>query len=133
MSIEANKQLARRFFDERWNNQNLDVYDELLAPSLDIARAKEWARSEHATFGTMQLSILDLIADDDQVAVHWHVAATHQGDFLGVAATGTSVSYQGITLLRIVEGKIVDDNAYWDNLSILQQLGVTIPSAHTAG
>jgi predicted ester cyclase len=55
--------------------------------------------------------------------VHWRVDATHQGDYLGVAATGKQVTYQGIALLRIADGKIVEDIAYWDNLSILQQLG----------
>lgn len=97
----------------------------MLAPSLDIKSAKEWARSEYATFGNMQFTILVIIAEGDHVALHWQVVATHQGDYLGVAATGKQVTYQGIALLRIADGKIVEDIAYWDNLSILQQLGAT--------
>ena len=124
LTYVTNKELVRRFFDERWNHGNLDVYDELLAPSLDIEAHKEWARSMHTTFGSIQLTILDLLAEGDQVAVHWRVAATHQGDYLGVAATGKRVTYQGIALLRIADGKIVEDQAYWDNLSILRQFGV---------
>jgi predicted ester cyclase len=131
VSTENNKELVRRFFDERWNHGNLDVYDELLAPSLDIAGAKEWARSMHATFGNIELTILDLLAEGDQVAVHWRFAATHQGDYLGVAATGKHVTYQGIALLRITDGKIVEDQAYWDNLSILQQFGVVTTPGQT--
>jgi predicted ester cyclase len=132
VSTENNKELVRRFFDERWNHGNLDVYDELLAPSLDIAGAKEWARSMYATFGNIELAILDLLAEGDQVAVHWRFAATHQGDYLGVAATGKHVTYQGIALLRITDGKIVEDQAYWDNLSILQQFGVVTTPGQTA-
>jgi len=123
MSTEENKELVRRFFDEPWNHGNFDVYDEMLAPSLDIGSEKEWARSMYATFGTMQFTIFDIIAEGDQVAVHWRVDAIHQGDYLGVAATGKPVSYQGIAWLRIADGKIVEDTGYWDNLSILQQLG----------
>jgi predicted ester cyclase len=123
MSIEENKALVNRFFDERWNHGNLDVYDELLAPSLDINSEKEWARSVYATFGNMRFTILGVIAEEDQVAVHWRVDATHHGDYLGVAATGKPVTYQGIAWLRVANSKIVEDIAYWDTLSILQQLG----------
>ena len=123
MSTQENKELVRRFFDERWNHGNFDVYDEMLAPGLDIKGEKEWAHSMYATFGNMRFTILDMIAEDDHVAVHWRVDATHQGAYLGVAATGKQVTYQGIALLRIADGKIVEDIAYWDNLSILQQLG----------
>jgi len=130
MSTEENKTLVRQFFEERWNHGNLAVYDEMLAPSLDIKGAKEWARSMYATFGNIELTILDLLAEGDQVAVHWRVAATHQGDYLGVPATGKPVTYQGIALLRVADGKIVEDLAYWDNLSILEQLGVTVPPEH---
>jgi steroid delta-isomerase-like uncharacterized protein len=123
MSTAENKELVRRYFDERWNKHNLDICDELLAPSVDIKDAKEFVRSFHAIFGNLQLTILDLLAEGNQVAVHWRVEGTHQGAYLGVAATGKPVTYQGIALLRVEDGKIVDDIAYWDNLSILQQLG----------
>src|SRR5215216_3397671 len=123
MSTEQNKELVRRFFDERWNHGNLDVYDEMLAPGLDIEGEKDWARSVHATFGNTRFTIFDIIAEGDQVAVHWRVDAIHQGDYLGVAATGKPVTYPGIAWLRIADGKIVEDTAYWDKLSILQQIG----------
>jgi steroid delta-isomerase-like uncharacterized protein len=122
MSIEENKEIVRRYFDERWNHNNLDICDELLAPG-DIEAAKEFVRSFHATFGDLRLTILDLLAEGNQVAAHWRIEGTHQGDYLGVPATGKPVTYQGIALLRIENGKIVDDIAYWDNLSILQQVG----------
>ena len=132
MSTAENKELVRRYFDERWNHYNLDICDELLAPNADIEGAKEFVRAEHAIFGKMHFTLLDLIAEDDQVAVHWRVDATHQGDFFGVAATGKPVTYQGIALLRIADGKIMDDVAYWDNQSILEQLGSVPPAGQAA-
>jgi predicted ester cyclase len=45
-----------------------------------------------------------------------------------VAATGKQVTFQGIALLRITDGKIVDDVAYWDNQSILEQIGAVPPA-----
>jgi len=126
--MEENKAIVRRYFDERWNHGNLAVCDELLAPS-DIEGAKAFVQSFRASFSNMQFTTLDLLGDDDQVAIHWKVTATHQGEYLGVAATGKPVTYQGMALLRVRNGKIVEDVAYLDNLDILKQLGVD-PTSH---
>ena len=129
MSTAENKELVRRYFDERWNHGSLDVCDELLSSSMDIEEQKEFVRAQHAALGNLHLTILDLLAEGDQVAIHWRIDGTHKGDFLGVAATGKPVTFQGIALLRITDGKIADDIAYWDNQSILEQLGAVPPTA----
>ena len=123
MSTAENKELVRRYFDERWNHGSLDVCDELLSSSMDIEEQKEFLRAQLAALGNLRLTILNLLAEGDQVAIHWRIDGTHKGDFLGVAATGKLVTFQGIAWLRIADGKIVEDTAYWDKLSILQQLG----------
>jgi len=128
MSTAENKELVRRYFDERWNHGSLDVCDELLSSSMDIEEQKEFVRAQHAALGNLHLTILDLLAEGDQVAIHWRIDGTHQGDFLGVAPTGKPVTFQGIALLRITDGKIADDIAYWDNQSILEQLGAVPPA-----
>lgn len=123
MSTAENKELVRRYFDERWNHGSLNVCDELLSSSMDIEEQKEFVRAQLAALGNLRLTILNLLAEGDQVAIHWRIDGTHEGDFLGVAATGKLVTFQGIAWLRIVDGKIVEDTVYWDKLSILQQLG----------
>ena len=128
MSTAENKEIVRRYFDERWNHGSLEVCDELLSSSMDIEEQKEFVRAQHASLGNLHLTILDLLAEDDQVAIHWRIEGTHKGDFLGVAATGKPVTFQGIALLRITDGKIVNDVAYWDNQSILEQLGAVSPT-----
>jgi len=128
MSTAENKELVRRYFDERWNHGSLEVCDELLSSSIHIEEQKEFVRAQHAALGDLHLTILDLLAEDDQVAIHWRIDGTHKGDFLGVAATGKPVTFQGIALLRITGGKIADDIAYWDNQSILEQLGAVPPT-----
>ena len=128
MSTVENKELVRRYFDERWNHGSLEVCDELLSSSMDIEEQKEFVRAQHAALGNLHLTILDLLAEGDQVAIHWRIEGTHKGDFLGVAATGKPVTFQGIALLRITDGKIADDIAYWDNQSILEQLRAVPPT-----
>ena len=122
-STAENKELFRRYLDERWNHGSVDVCDELLPSSMDIEEEKDFVRAQHAALGNLHLTILDLLAEGDQVAIHWRIDGTHKDDFLGVAATGKPVIFQGIALLRVTDGKIADDIAYWDKLSILQQLG----------
>jgi predicted ester cyclase len=128
MSTAENKELVRRYFDERWNHGSLDVCDELLSSSIDIEEQKEFVRAQHAALGNLLLTILDLLGESDQVAIHWRIDGTHKGDFLGVAATGKPVTFLGIALLRITDGKIADDIADWDNQSILEQLGAVPPT-----
>jgi steroid delta-isomerase-like uncharacterized protein len=125
MSTAENKAIVRRYFDERWNHGNLDVIDELVAPSQDIEQAKAWVRAEFAAFGNIRLTILDMVAEGDQVVLRWRVDATHHGDYLGIAATGKPVSYEGVAWLRILDGKIAEDQPFWDNLDILRQLGAS--------
>ncbi len=123
MSSQSNKGVVLRHFDERWNQNTLAVCDELLAPGVDIEAAKEYVRSVSASLGSIRLTFPDILADGDQVALHWRVEAIHTGEFLGLPPTGKPLTYSGIALLRLVDGKIVEDIAYWDNLAILEQLG----------
>jgi steroid delta-isomerase-like uncharacterized protein len=125
MSTEENKALVWRYFDERWNHENLDIIDELESSASDIEASKAWHRSIFSSFGERKMTLLGLLAEDDQVAIHWRFDAIHQGDYLGIPATGRRITYQGIAWLRITDGKIADDTAYWDNLGILQQIGAT--------
>ena len=129
MSTAENKELVRRYFDERWNHNNVAVCDELMAASSsDIEEHKAWVQSMHDTLGNLELTILDLLAEDDQVAVHWRIAGTHRGEYLGVPATGKRVTFKGLALLRIKDGKIVEDEAYADNLALQQELrGISTP------
>ena len=119
MSVDDNKELVRRFFDERWNEKNSAVIDELLSPSLGIEEAKAYVDSVHAAIGGIQMTMEDLIAENDQVVVPWSMTGVHQGEYLGVAPTGQRVTFRGLALLRIADGKIVSDVAYGDNLAVL--------------
>lgn len=84
---------------------------ELRSSGMDIEEQKEFVRVQHAALGNLYLTILDLPAEGDQVAIHRRSDGTHKDDFLGVAATGKPVIFQGIVLLRITDDKIADDIA----------------------
>ena len=119
MSTDANKALVYRYFDERWNRKNTAVIDELLGEGMDTDDAKRNLETMHAAIGGLELSMGDLIAEGEQVVVPWTVTGIHQGELMGVAPTGQRISFRGLARTRVVDGKIVSDEAYSDLLDVL--------------
>jgi len=77
-------------------------------------------------FPDAQIAPESLVADDEQVAMAYTLTGTHQGDFLGVAATGRSIGVRGVQVGRFADGKIVERWGSSDELGILEQLGATV-------
>ena len=130
MTPEENKAVARRFFEEVWNNQNLDVVDEVFAPTVifngqpmprDAIKLLVTAR--RAVFPDIQVTVEDQVAEGDKVSTRRTWRATHQGTYRGITATGKPVKWTQISIVRLAEGRIVEDWPVADELSILQQLG----------
>jgi predicted ester cyclase len=115
MSERENKDLVRRYFDERWNKQNYAVVDELL-PAAAAEEQKASMSRIHATVSEMQLSIGDTVAEGELVALHWSVRCVLSQAVTGVGSTGDQISYSGLAMLRVKDGKIVDDQAYSDEV-----------------
>ena len=140
MSLAENKALARRSF-EAFNQRDLAAADEIYAPSYvlhnpiappDLPRGPDGVRQQHAgylaAFPDAQITVEDLIAEGDRVAVRVTVRGTHQGTFIGVAPTGRRVTLEAITIYRVDAGKIVEDWTIADIPGLLQQLGASAPA-----
>lgn len=144
MSLEENKVIVRRFFEELLSAGNLAVADELLAPTYvnyfpglpEPVRGpeafKHLVATYRAAFPDMHVVVDDLIAEGDTVAVRFTVRGTHQGEFQGLAPTGKSVTMPGQVFYHFVDGKIAEDRPVLDQLGLMQQLGV-IPAPGQAG
>ena len=142
MSAE-NKALARRFLEEAFNAGNLDVIDELVDPGFvnyDVAlpepvRGVEGAKASitgyRDAFPDVHITVEEQIAEGEFVTTRWTAQGTHQGDLMGIAPTGKQATVTGITIDKIVDGRIVESRTNWDNLGLLQQLGV-VPALATA-
>ena len=137
MSAEENKAIFRRFIEEVWNQGNLTVADELFAPDAFTPSApqlppgpegvKTIATLWRTAFPDFQMTIEDLIAEEDKVAARFTERGTHQGEFMGIAPTGRQMSVTEIGILRMVDGKVTESWYEVDMLSLMQQLGALPP------
>ena len=136
MSAEENKALVQRFFAEVCNGRQLDVADELFAaghayhdpfiPGVapGAEGMKQIIAAYHAAFRDAHWDVEEQIATEDTVVTRWIGSGIHEGDLGGIAATGKPVRVVGIWLHRIAGGKIAESWNVWDNLGMLQQMGV---------
>lgn len=81
-------------------------------------------RERHEAFPDLVTTIEDVVVDGDRVAYRWSSVGHHEGTYLGVPATGKLVNASGITISRIADGRIAEDWASWNKVSVLHSLGV---------
>lgn len=138
MSTE-NKTIVRRLYEEVWNERKLEVVDELISkshalqdpiasgsqvgPKLYKRRVVELTTA----FPDLRFTIEDTIVEGEKLVACWTISGTHQGEYVGIPATGRKISLEGITIHHIRNGKILDSYARWDVLGLMRQLGA-IPS-----
>lgn len=142
MSVQENIQLLTRWFNEVWNQGNLETVHELLSSDA-VATGQAgsgvtlqgpqdfvpFVQQIRSAFPDMKIEVEDAFGADDKVALRWSGEMTHSGDALGIPATGKSVRLTGITIVRIVNGKIVAGWDNWDQLGMFEQIGVYTPPA----
>jgi steroid delta-isomerase-like uncharacterized protein len=134
MSTDANKALVRRWV-EAWNsNTNFEVIDQIFAKDwIDrnpipggpqgIEGAAYFVRVFRDAFSEIQVTLDTLMAEGDMVMFRVIVSATHTGEFQGIAPTGRHVTFSGITIHRVADGKFAESVNEIDFLGLLQQLG----------
>jgi steroid delta-isomerase-like uncharacterized protein len=137
-SLDANKQLVLRFYDELWNRGNFDVADELVADDYvrhDLrpgdappgpAGQKEVAQRFRAAFPDVRLELAALVAEGDLVAARWTISGTHTGAWGDVAATGRHVRFTGVNFFRLAGGKIAEIWNVRDDLGLREQVGAPV-------
>ena len=131
-----NKGVVGRFM-EAWDKADLEALDEILAadfvnhsPSLppDREGMMQVAADEHIGFPNNVWTIEQIVAEGDLVAVHLHVEGVHEGEFLGVPATGTEVDSTGTLIFRVQQGQITERWGDADVVSFLTSLGFELIS-----
>jgi steroid delta-isomerase-like uncharacterized protein len=130
-TIQSNKEVARRLYEQCLNQQNLQLLPDLVSDDFTGAQGKKGAAAFGETlvplinaFPDIQYTIEDLVGEDDKVVVRWKWQGTHTGTFAGFAPTGRIVTNEGVGVFNFKDGKIVSAAVQTDRLGFLQALGV---------
>ena len=139
MSAEENKAIMRQYFEGAWEQGNIDLLDELLAPDYvnhtpatpDLPTGPEGVKGVVSMFRSampdLKVVIEDMVAEGDKVATRYTLEGTHEGELFGVPPTGQLLSIKSFTVERVSDGKIRDHWRVSDNLDMMQQLGIFPP------
>jgi steroid delta-isomerase-like uncharacterized protein len=132
-----NAEVVRRLVDEAVNSDRVDLLGEFVRPDIAVHPGTVGAapattgieelatafRRFHSVFPDLQVVLNDVVAEGDRVAARWTATGTHSAEFAGLPATGRAVTWGGIDIYRLVDGKIAE---WWRNddfVWLLQQLG----------
>ncbi|MGO8951445.1 MAG: ester cyclase [Ktedonobacterales bacterium] len=133
MSVDEQMFQDRRFFEEV-NRKNLAISDELMAPDFvshsptgttqGLEAFKQYFSGYFIAFPDLQFTMEEQLAMGHQCVVQWTARGTHQGMLAGIAPTGKSTTISGVTISHWAHGKVIESWVYFDNLGLMQQLGV---------
>jgi steroid delta-isomerase-like uncharacterized protein len=133
LTVESNKAIIRRYFEEWGNHGDTRAADELIAANVTLHNPpavlhslddyKRGMAAFHTAFPDLHFTVEDMIAERDKIMVQWSLRATHLGVYQGRPPTGKPVSVTGMSLFRLADGKIQEITVSMDRLGQWQQLG----------
>jgi steroid delta-isomerase-like uncharacterized protein len=132
--------LVHRWFEEVWNQKRESAIDELMAPDAIVhgivgpegqqihgpAGFKPFFRHFSAAFPDMRITVEDTLVDGHKVAARCTVSGTHSGPGVMPAPTNKPISFTGICIVRIENGRIAEGWNNFDFLAMYQQLGMQL-------
>lgn len=137
-TLEENKRLVSRVYEEAYNGGDIAVIDELLSPDyvnhqvfpgLPDTREglKEVIGAMRTAFPDLNISIHRVLAEGDRVSVAATIEGTHEGPMMGMPPSGNAVSFETMDEFRLVDGLQVEHWGVTDQLTMLTQMGI-LPS-----
>jgi steroid delta-isomerase-like uncharacterized protein len=133
MAADVNKVVIRRFVDEIFVKGNADAVDKLVTadfvphswPSVGpgIEALKQAIKRVSAGLAGVSMKIEDMISEDDKVAVRLTAHARHEGDFMGLPASGKEYTISETHIFHMRDGKVAEHWRDADMLGLMRQLG----------
>jgi predicted ester cyclase len=116
---DINKRVILRLYAEVWNRGDMAVAADILVHPKGVQR---YVAEFRAAFPDVHHEVQEMIAQANAVAVHWTARATHTGPWHELAATGRSVTWEGVTIAHFTADRIIDHHTVWDRLAFAGQL-----------
>jgi predicted ester cyclase len=133
------KALVLRYYDACNRRDMAAVFDCFHPQIVHHSRLSEYPKNgigyafqaTLAAFPDLTWEIVEMIAEDDRIATLVLVQGTHQGEYLGRAATGTRIKVFSFDFARVRDGRFVEHRGVLDELHLLAQIGV-VPQSYLA-
>tara|TARA_R110000868_G_scaffold194336_10_gene439752 strand:+ start:116 stop:988 length:873 start_codon:yes stop_codon:yes gene_type:complete len=133
--VEKNVNMYTNTWDEIINNRKIDLINDtnfdtgitlIMSPEniVGIKGFKDYYQNYLTGFSDIKFTIVDVFGQGDKIVKHWNFKGTHTGEFFGIPATGKSVNVEGVTLVKMKDGKIAQEQDFMDNMLFMQQLGI---------
>jgi len=142
MSEATNSRLARKWFEEVWN-QRMESIHELLHPNivghmegLEVRSPADFVRARAALLDglpDLRVTVEAVISEGDAAVVRWSATGTHRGPGLGLAPSLRRVTFRGMSWMVFSEGRIIEGWDSWNQGLLLQQLSASPGTAAGAG
>jgi len=131
---ERNKALARRWFEEGWNQGNVAIAPQIFAadfvlggrrvgpsgPQLSVRRIR-------SVFSSLQVDLDLQVAEGDLVVTRYTARGRQAAEYRGIPPTGTWVRVSGVQVWRVADGLAVEDWNTFDEWELVRQLGGPLP------
>lgn len=102
-----------------------------VASYLGIENFKAYYQNFITGFSDIKFTVVDILGQGDKIVKHWNFKGKHTGDFFGMPATGKSVDIDGVTIAKMKDGKIAQEQDFMDNTVFMQQLGIVSAPENT--
>ena len=131
--------IVRRYIEDVWNKGELTLIGELVSdkfvgqqPLLGEVRGmdavKQQVQTFRAAFPDLRMTIEDIGMVGDEVFTRWTGRGTHKGSFMGISPSNNRGEVRGISIDKLVNGKIVEHHESYDTLTMFQLMGVVAPN-----
>jgi steroid delta-isomerase-like uncharacterized protein len=135
-NLEENKAIVQRYVDEIQNEHNLDAIESIFSSDFidhmdtygGLFQGLDGLTQGYSqlltAFPDLQMTVQELIAEDDKVVVYKTGSGTHCEEYQGIPATGKKIEFTNIYIFRIKDKKIAEYWGLYDEYGVKRQLGV---------
>lgn len=131
-TLPSCKEIAEKYANKVWNDKEVSAIDRfvhkdilihsLLGDFRGTQAMKEVVKAWLKGFPDLSVKNELIISENDLVSIQWSAKGIHKGEFKGKKPTEKPVSYSGVTVYRIKNGKIIEYWAYLDMQHLLSQI-----------
>ena len=139
MSVEDNRDAARRYLEDIWSKGDMAAVDDLCAPNFVFVlpvppfklegpdTLKKLVNVNRTAFHGLTYAVEDIVTEGDRAVAYWTMSGVHEETWNNIEPTGKHVSIQGMTYFLFSGGQIVEARVQNDALGLLRQLGAVPP------